>query len=351
MLSVYTDVHNLSTLKNRNYIMNHPCHTLPKKTLGCFPTPLVALNRLSDHLGGPRILMKRDDQTGLASGGNKTRKLEFLMGEATATGCDTVITAGAAQSNHCRQTAAAAACCGLGCHLVLGGERPDILDGNLLLDDLLGAEIHWTGEYRKGEKIPEIVEQLVNQGYNPYVIPYGGSNSTGAAGFVAAVSELQSQLSDMKASVNSIVFASSSGGTQAGLVVGKKIFQQGFDLIGIGIDKGEAGDGPFSDHVLQLAGATADRLNVDDDFCRTDIIVRNTYLGDGYGVVGDLERRAIRLTAETEGILLDPVYTGRAMGGLMDMIKKGEFSSRDTVLFWHTGGLPALFSYAEDLQQ
>jgi len=351
MLCVYTDVHNLSTLKNRNYIMPHPCQPLPRKILGCFPTPLVALNRLSDQLGGPRILMKRDDQTGLASGGNKTRKLEFLMGEALKMGCDTVITGGAAQSNHCRQTAAAAACCDLKCHLVLGGKRPDILDGNLLIDVLLGAEIHWTGEYRKGEKIPEIVEQLVSKGYKPYVIPYGGSNTTGAVGFVEAVAELQSQLSDMKTSIDSIVFASSSGGTQAGLIVGKKIYRQTFELIGIGIDKGEAGDGPYADHVLQLAKATAQHMTVEADFRHSDSIVRNSYLGDGYGVVGNLERRAIRLTAETEGILLDPVYTGRAMGGLMDMIENGEFSSRDTVLFWHTGGLPALFSYAEDLQQ
>ena len=323
---------------------------LPRKQLGFFPTPLVALDRLSDRLGGPRILMKRDDQTGLASGGNKTRKLEFLIGEAVALSCDTVITGGAAQSNHCRQTAAAAASCGLGCHLVLGGEQPDLPDGNLLLDDLLGARIHWTGEFRKGEKIPELVEQLESSGRKPYVIPYGGSCTTGAVGFVEAVSELQAQLGELSTSVNCIVFASSSGGTQAGLVVGKKIFSQKFELVGIGIDKGEAGEGSFADHVLQLARATAERLELDADFCLSDIVVRNEYLGKGYGIVGDIERRAIRLTAETEGILLDPVYTGRAMGGLIDMIEQGEFSSNDTVIFWHTGGLPALFSYAKELQ-
>lgn len=323
---------------------------LPRKQLGFFPTPLVALDRLSDRLGGPRILMKRDDQTGLASGGNKTRKLEFLIGEAVALSCDTVITGGAAQSNHCRQTAAAAASCGLGCHLVLGGEQPDLPDGNLLLDDLLGARIHWTGEFRKGEKIPELVEQLESSGRKPYVIPYGGSCTTGAVGFVEAVSELQAQLGELSTSVNCIVFASSSGGTQAGLVVGKKIFSQKFELVGIGIDKGEAGEGSFADHVLQLARATAERLELDADFCRSDIVVRNEYLEKGYGIVGDIERRAIRLTAETEGILLDPVYTGRAMGGLIDMIEQGEFSSNDTVIFWHTGGLPALFSYAKELQ-
>jgi D-cysteine desulfhydrase len=146
-----------------------------------------------------------------------------------------------------------------------------------------------------------------------------------------------------------VLFASSSGGTQAGLVVGRKIFNQAFELIGIGIDKGEAGDGPFAGHVLSLARDTVKRLAIETEIDASDIVIRDDYQGDGYGVVGDLERRAIRMTAETEGILLDPVYTGRAMGGLIDMIERDEFSSSDTVLFWHTGGLPALFSYADEL--
>ena len=322
--------------------------SLPKKQLGFFPTPLTTLNRLSNKLGGPRILMKRDDQTGVASGGNKVRKLEYLIGEALQQGCDTVITAGAAQSNHCRQTAAAAAYCGLGCHLVLGGQSPAILDGNLLLDDLLGATIHWSCKFRKGETIPALVEQLKAEGRKPYIIPYGGSSVTGAIGFVEAMSELQLQLDEQDLDVSHIVFASSSGGTQAGMVVGN--IGKRFNLIGIGIDKGEAGELPFADHVQGLANATAERLEVNVDFHESDITVRNEYLGDGYGVVGELERQAIRLTAETEGILLDPVYTGRAMGGLINMIEQEEFSRNDTVLFWHTGGLPALFSYAEEMQ-
>lgn len=331
--------------------MNTQYTRLPRHTLGFFPTPLVALHRLADRLGGPRIVMKRDDQTGLASGGNKTRKLEYLMGEALACCCDTVITGGAAQSNHCRQTAAAAACCGLECHLVLGGQQPEVLDGNLLLDDLVGAGIHWAGEFRKGEKIPEVVEQLQAAGKKPYVIPYGGSSPTGAAGFVEAVPELHAQLAAMDTTVDHIVFASSSGGTHAGLVVGRKIHAGRYQLIGIGIDKGEAGDGPFADHVLQLCRDTAELLGAQADVAASDIILREQYVGDGYGVVGDLERRAIRLVAETEGILLDPVYTGRAMGGLIDMIEHDEFNKNETVLFWHTGGLPALFSYAKELQQ
>jgi D-cysteine desulfhydrase len=293
--------------------------------------------------------MKRDDQTGLGLGGNKVRKLEFLVGEALAQGCDTLITGGAAQSNHCRQTAAAAAACGLACHLALGGEAPATPEGNLLLDQLFGAEIHWTGELRKGEKIPEIAESLRSAGHKPYVVPYGGSNTTGAAGFVEAVRELTQQLAQLGETITHIVFASSSGGTQAGLTVGKSLFGWDGKLIGIGIDKGASGDVPFAEHVLQLANATAERLGIASRFSASDLTIRDDYLGDGYGVVGELERRAIRTVAQTEGILLDPVYTGRAMGGLIDMIERGELSPEQSVLFWHTGGIPALFPYARDL--
>ncbi len=301
--------------------------------------------------------MKRDDQTGLGMGGNKVRKLEFLVGEALALGCDTLVTGGAAQSNHCRQTAAAAAACGLACHLVLGGQAPAVPEGNLLLDQLFGAVIHWTGELRKGEKIPEIAETLRSAGRKPYVVPYGGSNTTGAAGFVEAVRELTHQLAQLGESISHIVFASSSGGTQAGLIVGKSLFGLEAELIGISIDKGPSpqrrcasgGDVPFAEHVVQLANATAERLGVPNRFSASELILREEYLGGGYGVVGDLERRAIRTVAQTEGILLDPVYTGRAMGGLIDLIERGELSHEHSVLFWHTGGTPALFPYARDL--
>jgi L-cysteate sulfo-lyase len=326
-----------------------PYESLPRYSLGFFPTPLVKLPRLTERLAGPRIFMKRDDQTGLALGGNKVRKLEFLVGEALAQGCDTLITGGAAQSNHCRQTAAAAAACGLACHLVLGGEPPSVPAGNLLLDQLCGAVIHWTGELRKGEKIPEIAESLRSAGRKPYVVPYGGSNTTGAVGFVEAVRELAQQLSQVGQSITHIVFASSSGGTQAGLTVGKNLFGLDCKLVGIAIDKGASGDVPFAEHVLRLANATAERLGVPHRFAASELTLREDYLGQGYGVVGELERRAMRLVAQTEGILLDPVYTGRAMGGLIDLIARGELSREHSVLFWHTGGTPALFPYARDL--
>jgi D-cysteine desulfhydrase len=181
------------------------------------------------------------------------------------------------------------------------------------------------------------------------VVPYGGSNATGAAGFVEAARELTEQLAQARESISHIVFASSSGGTQAGLTVGKSLFGLDSELVGIGIDKGVTGDVPFAERVLGLANATAERLGVSSRFSASDLIIRDDYLGDGYGVVSELERRAIRMLAQTEGILLDPVYTGRAMGGLIDMIERGELSREHSVLFWHTGGTPALFPYVGDL--
>ena len=322
---------------------------IARESLGFFPTPLVELSKLSKKLDGPTIFMKRDDNTGLALGGNKTRKLEFIIGDALAKGADTIITAGAAQSNHCRQTAAAAASLGLECHLVLGGKEPEQASGNLLLDKIFGCHIHWAGVNRKGEDIPNIVEQLINQGKKPYVVPYGGSNELGALAFVQAFKELELQRKSMNLSFTHIVFASSSGGTQAGLMLGKKIFNSPCQIVGINIDKGETDKVPFDQYTLSLANSTAELISADHEFSESDLILNADYVGEGYGVVGALENEAIALTAQTEGILLDPVYTGRAMGGLIDMIRTGAIKKTDSVLFWHTGGAPALFAYSNDL--
>jgi D-cysteine desulfhydrase family pyridoxal phosphate-dependent enzyme len=320
---------------------------LPRISLADLPTSIDDLPRLSRELGGPRLLVKRDDQTGLAGGGNKTRKLEFLIAEALAQGADMVITAGAAQSNHCRQTAAAAARAGLGCALVLGGEPPSTATGNTLLIQLLGAQIYWTGLDRRGERLGEIADRVRADGHRPYVIPYGGSNAIGATGYVLAMQELSQQLQGL--SLDRIVFASSSGGTQAGMVVGARATGFGGQIIGIGIDKGEAGDDPYPIHLARLANATAAHVGLAGDFSSDDFIVNQDYLGAGYGVVGELEREAIRLAACLEGLILDPVYTGRAMGGLIDMIRCGAIGRGETVLFWHTGGMPALFAYVDAL--
>ena len=318
---------------------------LSRTSLGFFPTPIHALSRLTEELSKegpcPALFIKRDDQTGLATGGNKTRKLEFLIGAALAEGCDTIITGGAAQSNHCRQTAAAAAKCGLECHLVLGGLEPEAATGNLLLDHWLGAHLHWCGDNRKGEDIPAIADALRAAGRKPYLVPYGGSNSIGAAGFISAMEELQAQTGEP---FSHIVFASSSGGTHAGMLVGKSRLGLPTEILGIAIDKEEHGGKDFPTHVLDLTNETADQAALSHRFTPQDIHLDHRFVGAGYGVIGELERDAITKLARTEGILVDPVYTGRAFGALLAMVRNGEFTSRDKVLFWHTGGTPALFA-------
>ncbi|MBU1105338.1 MAG: D-cysteine desulfhydrase family protein [Candidatus Riflebacteria bacterium] len=323
---------------------------LPRQPLGFFPTPLHELANLGKVLGGPRIFIKRDDQTGLAFGGNKTRKLEYIIGAALAEGADTLITAGAIQSNHCRQTAAAAASLQLPCHLVLGGAAPEIANGNLLLNQLLGAQIHWAGDNRKGEDIPQLAQKLRSEGRKPYIVPYGGSNELGATSFVEALCELDNQTIAMQIEFDHIVFASSSGGTHAGLTVGKKLLKKYYQLTGIAIDKVGTADKPFIQQVVELANSTARFLDAEHQFTADELHLNKNYTGAGYGEIGEAEKEAIRLTAQYEGIMLDPVYTGRAMAGLIDLIRKCVFKKGEFVLFWHTGGAPALFEYAKHLQ-
>jgi D-cysteine desulfhydrase len=296
------------------------------------------------------MLIKRDDQTGLGLGGNKARKLEFLIADALMQKATSIVTAGAAQSNHCRQTAAAAARVGLECELVLGGAEPEHPTGNLLLDFLFGATVHWTGMERRGERMLEIAADLERNGKKPYLIPYGGSNAVGAVGYTLAMVELMEQLERERQTVDRIVFASSSGGTQAGIAVGARAAGYTGTIIGISIDKGEREPVPFEEELSVLSNGTAARLGLPASFMPRDFAVRYDFLGGGYGVVGDSERDAIHLLASHEGLLLDPVYTGRAMGALFSMIRAGEIPAHETVLFWHTGGAPALFAYATDLR-
>lgn len=319
----------------------------PKRIpLAHLPTPLEPLERLSRHLGGPRLLIKRDDQTGLAGGGNKTRKLEFLLAEALAQGCDHLITVGSPQSNHCRQTAAAAAHCGLSCSLLLNGEPPATLTGNLLLNKLLGAHLYWTGSRPRSERLAELVAQVKKMGRTPFVIPLGGSNVMGAAGYVLAMEELMGQIAAAQHNIDFIIIASSSGGTQAGLALGAHLYNFRGQIIGISIDQ-EASD--LKMQVAALATATATHLGLGTISVLDKVEVNDDYLGDGYGVLGDPEREAVQMMAQLEGILLDPVYTGRTMAGLIDLIRWGAFTRQQTVLFWHTGGTPALFAYGEKL--
>jgi D-cysteine desulfhydrase family pyridoxal phosphate-dependent enzyme len=310
---------------------------LPRIRIAHLPTPVEPLTRLSEELAGPRLLVKRDDQTGLAFGGNKIRKLEFLFAEAQAQGARTILTSGAVQSNHCRQTAAAAALFGYNCILVLSGEAPPSLSGNLLVDRLLGAQFVWAGYDRREQVLQDAFQKTWEEGNRPYLIPYGGSNPTGASAYVYAFKELV----DQDVHPDWIVFASSSGGTQAGLTLGARLFSPQVKILGISVDVTEKA---LQKHVAGLASDTADFLGEEVIFHPEEILVNANYLGGGYGVMGEPERQAITWFARSEGLLLDPVYTGRAAAGLIDLVKKGYFSAEETVLFWHTGGTPALFA-------
>ena len=321
-----------------------------KFNLGFFPTPLNELKKVSKKYPDYNVFIKRDDNTGLASGGNKTRKLEYLIKQALDANCDTIITAGAQQSNHCRQTAAACSIAGLKCHLLLGGDKPEIYDGNLLLSSILGAEIHFTGENRKGEDKETLHKKLENKGNKCFVIPYGGSNFTGAMGFVNAVKELKEQLIEQKLKIDYIFFASSSGGMQAGLTLGKELYQLNAKLIPISIDKDETNGLSLEEVVLNIIKEGGQKLNINKNFQLSDIRLNRDYDKDGYGVVTNNEINAINELAKNEGVLLDPVYTGRAFYGMLDFLKEKKIPTNANVLFWHTGGLPAIFKYANELK-
>lgn len=320
---------------------------LPRISLANLPTPLEPLPRLSGELG-VELWIKRDDLTGLATGGNKTRKLEFLIADALAKKADYVITAGGPQSNHCRQTAAAAAKCGLKCHLVLGGEPQPAL-GNLLLDELLGSHVHWTAKPNRNARMQQLADELRQKGQTPYVIPIGGSNSIGAVGYAVAMHELAEQIQAAGVQFDHLVFPTSSGGTHAGMMLGAKQTRFAGNVTAISIDI-EPGDSEFANELATIANGAA-RLMSDDavSLDPNDFQLDCNYLGQGYGVVGDLERDAIGRMARAEGILLGPVYSGRGFGGLLGRIERGEIAAGERVLYWHTGDEAALHAYAGEL--
>ncbi|MEM9915095.1 MAG: D-cysteine desulfhydrase family protein [Planctomycetota bacterium] len=331
----------------------------PRVRLAHLPTPIQPWPRLSDALGGPKLWVKRDDLTGLATGGNKTRKLEFLVADALEAGADSLITAGGPQSNHCRQTAAAAAQLGLDAHLVLGGDPPppENIQGNLFLDQLLRATTHFVDKTQRNAKMESLADELRAAGRSPYVIPVGGSNAVGTLGYVAAMFELAEQLNAMPdVRFDRIVMATSSGGTQAGLTLGAKLigFRGPVTAISIDQEPEDADTFTFRDHVRDTANACAELLGSDVKISRSsggDLPINHDYLGGGYGVVGPPEIEAINLLATLEGQFVGPVYTSRALAGLIDLIRNGQVDRNETILFWHTGGDAALHAYRTDLSR
>jgi D-cysteine desulfhydrase len=311
---------------------------IPRINFAHLPTPIESLPRLSEALGGPQLFVKRDDQTGLAFGGNKTRKLEFLVAEAREQGADMLISAGALQSNHCRQTAAAAAKFGFECILVLTGQAPKQASANLLLDELFGARIVTVAERTDRDRVlKETFDKAVMEGKKPYLVPYGGSSPTGALGYAFAMEEFVKQ----GLRTEWIIFGTSSGGTHAGLVLGQRVFGYEGKVLGISIDESEEW---LKAHVSTLATEASQRLGKKIEFSPNEVMANANYCKAGYGILTDAERESIRLFAKYEGLLIDPVYTGRAAAGLIDLIRKGFFKKDETVLFWHTGGQPALFA-------
>jgi L-cysteate sulfo-lyase len=321
------------------------------------PTPFEPLPGLTEHLarpggGGPAVWIKRDDCTGLAGGGNKTRKLEFLLGDALANDADVLVTQGAVQSNHVRQTAAAAARFGMRCEIILeqrtGSQAVDYnRSGNVLLDALLGASIRVVpGGTDMNRQLAEVAAEVAETGARPYVIPGGGSNSIGALGYVECALELVAQANEAGLEIDRIVTATGSAGTHAGLVAGLAVMGADIPVLGIGVraprDAQEAS-------VYRLARETAALLGHEDRVTRDMVVADCDYVGEGYGLVDQGVVDALKTVARTDGILLDPVYTGKAMKGLLALSAQGAFDG-ETVVFLHTGGAQGLFGYQSELE-
>ena len=327
--------------------------TQPRIALATLPTPITDATRLRDALGGaracPRILIKRDDLTSLGLGGNKARKLEYLVADALAQGATTLITTGAVQSNHARMTAAAAAVAGMRCVLVLTAttEQPAIA-GNLLLDKLYGAEIRLVPSIdpmlavgQDDAVVAEVAAEERAAGRVPYVIPVGGSSGVGVCGYVSGTAELLEQLSQSGITASRLYYASGSRGTQAGLTLGARLCDAKYRLCGVAVSAGEP---EKIERAKRIANEAATRLGLPERLEFADLVTDQTQIGDGYGIPTDAALDAIRLLATTEAILLDPCYTSKAMAGMIDDIRSSEVAPSETVVFLHTGGMPALFT-------
>jgi D-cysteine desulfhydrase family pyridoxal phosphate-dependent enzyme len=325
--------------------------TLPRYPLAALPTPLQRALRLEAALGmcSPRIYLKRDDLTGLAFGGNKARKLEYLLADALAAGATALVTEGAAQSNHARMTAAAAAIAGLRCVLVLDSRQGAEMAGNLFLDRLLGADVRIVADKpARTAMMEQVAEELRAAGQRPYCIPTGGSVPLGAAAYVAMVGELLAQLMAAQEAPSRLYVATGSQGTQAGLAVGAHAFSAPFRVYGVAVELPRK---KLVADCVALANATAELIDGRARLTESDITIDAGFVGAAYGVPTAEGLEAIRLLARTEGIFLDPVYSGKAMAALVAHVRAGEFGANDAVVFLHTGGGPSLFPFGETLLQ
>jgi len=321
----------------------------PRLHFAHLPTPLEPMERISRALGGPNIWIKRDDCTGLSSGGNKTRKLEFLMADAVECKANTIITQGATQSNHARQTTAIAAKLGIECHVLLEDrtgyeDQAYVYNGNVLLDQLHGATISGRpADTDMNAAMEELAQNLRDDGKTPYIIPGGGSNEIGALGYVNAAIELTTQANDRSLRIDHLVHATGSSGTQAGLVLGMEGMNTGIPVYGVGV---RAPKQKQEEMIYSLAQRTAEYMGLSPDVVARERVVANSdYVGDGYGLPTDAMVEAVKMMAQYEGILLDPVYSGKGFSGLIDLIRKGHFKKGENVVFLHTGGSISLFGY------
>ena len=337
---------------------SHALDALPRLRLCQLPTPIQRLSRLEAALGlasdaAPQLYIKRDDLTGLAFGGNKGRKLEFSLAEARQQDADVVLTCGGVQSNHCRQTAVAAAALGLEAHLFLRGGRPARLTGNLVPSELAGATFHFIGPgagqtgpgsgVNLEDAMGRFAEELRSAGRRPYVIPTGASNPTGAMGYVDAAREIAEQQGELGVRFDWIVTASGSFGTQAGLLAGAALFGLSARVMGVAVSPTRDVEARRAE-VARLATRTAERLAPGTQIEVDRVVFEADYAGPAYATPTQAGTEAIRLLARLEGIFLDPTYTGKAMAGLIDYVRAGRFAPGERVLFVHTGGNLALFA-------
>ncbi len=337
-----------------NTVVEEALSKIPRVRLAHLPTPLESMENLSQRLGGPSLIVKRDDCTGVALGGNKARQAEFYFGQAVAAGADTAITTGAFQSNHARMTCAYARKLGMACeiqleHRVAGKGNSYLNSGNVLLDRLLGARIHEfsDGEDEKGadENLARIAAAVAADGGKPFVIPLGADHPpVGALGYVEAADELLNQATAMDINIDIVVLSSGSASTHAGMLVGLRALGNKARVLGVCVRRDQAAQAA---RVLARSNATAELAGLPVTITEEDVLVTDSYLGSGYGQLTPEAREAMTLAAECEGLILDPVYTAKAMAGLIGAVREGSIDSHETAVFLHTGGTPALFAYDE----